>query len=306
MPSIERNTFELSKGGKNSKLQLILILLPGMTIFLLFTIYPIVKLLTMSFFDWNLGIHQQSFFIGLQNYRDVLSDPIGMHAIKNTICYTLITVPSQIVIGLIIALMITSIKRFQIVYRTAYYLPVITSWVIVSILYRYIFNNEGLLNYLLVDRFYLFAANIQWLDNPFTAFFVIDSLGIWKGVGWNMVLFIAALSTVPIELYESAELDGCGEYKKFVSITLPSIRENLLFAVVMLTIGGFNVYTSIKLLTDGEPMHKTEVTLTWMYRQAFVNREFGYAAALSFIVTIIITVLALLQFKLFGRGNKNS
>ena len=128
-------------------------------------------------------------------------------------------------------------------------------------------------------------------------------LGIWKGVGWNLVVFLAALQSVPAELYEAADVDGCTGWKKFWYITLPSIRPTILFAHVMLTIGGFNVFTSIKMITDGKPMHQTDTVLTWMYYKAFSTGEFGYAAALSFIVAVTLMILAFLQFRAMKRQN---
>ena len=130
-------------------------------------------------------------------------------------------------------------------------------------------------------------------------------LGIWKGVGWNMVVFLAALQSVPQELYESASIDGCGSIQKFFKITLPSIRPTILFALVMLTIGGFNVFTSIKMITGGKPMHQTETVLTWMDYKAFNTGEFGYAAALSFVVAVTLIFLAVLQFKFMKNNEAN-
>jgi multiple sugar transport system permease protein len=123
-------------------------------------------------------------------------------------------------------------------------------------------------------------------------------LGIWKGIGWNMVVFIAALQTVPSDLYEAAAIDGAGPVRRFFSVTIPSIKGTILFALVMLTIGGFNVFTSIKMITGGEPGHKTDVILTWMYYKAFSTGKFGYSAALSFIIAIVLAILAVLEFKL--------
>ena len=139
---------------------------------------------------------------------------------------------------------------------------------------------------------------MRWLDSRWGGMTVAMLLGIWKGIGWNMVVFLAALQTVPLELYESASLDGAGSWQKFVHITLPGIRGTILFALVMLTIGGFNVYTSTKLITGGKPGHDTEVVLTWMYYKAFSNGKFGYSAALSFIIAIVLAILAVLQFRL--------
>ena len=260
----------------------------------------------MSFLQWDLGSMFEHSFIGFQNYARVLSDETFHIAFVNTLVYTLVTVPGQMVLGLLAAVLINSIPRFRVTFRVVYYLPVITSWVIVSLIFRYIFNTEGMLNYLLTNVLQLSEANIRWLDTRWGGLSVAMMLGIWKGVGWNLVVFLAALQSVPQELYESAAIDGCGSFSKFFYITLPSIKSTILFALVMLTIGGFNVFTSIKMITDGKPMHQTEVVLTWMYNKAFTTGDFGYAAALSFIVAVTLVFLAILQFKAMKKNNEAS
>lgn len=282
---------------RRNRLQLGALLLPGIIVFAVFTIYPIIKLLYMSFLEWDRSNMFEHGFAGLSNYAAVLSDKTFWTAFTNTIVYTVVTVPSQMALGLLAAVLINSIPRFRVTFRVIYYLPVITSWVIVSLVFRYIFNTEGMLNYLLTNVLHLTESNIRWLDTRWGGMTVAMLLGIWKGVGWNLVVFLAALQSVPQELYESAEMDGCGAFTKFFYITLPSIKPTILFALVMLTIGGFNVFTSIKMITDGKPMHETEVILTWMYSKAFNSGEFGYAAALSFIVAVTLIFLAILQFK---------
>lgn len=282
---------------RRNRLQLGALLLPGIIVFAVFTIYPIIKLLYMSFLEWDRSNMFEHGFAGFSNYAAVLSDKTFWTAFTNTIVYTVVTVPSQMALGLLAAVLINSIPRFRVSFRVIYYLPVITSWVIVSLVFRYIFNTEGMLNYLLTNVLHLTESNIRWLDTRWGGMTVAMLLGIWKGVGWNLVVFLAALQSVPQELYESAEMDGCGAFTKFFYITLPSIKPTILFALVMLTIGGFNVFTSIKMITDGKPMHETEVILTWMYSKAFNSGEFGYAAALSFIVAVTLIFLAILQFK---------
>ena len=286
------------KFNAKSKLQILLLLLPGLLVFGIFTVYPIIRLFWMSFFKWDFGSFLDQDFIGLDNYRTVLGDENFRISFTNTIVYTLITVPAQMAIGLLVAMLINSINHVKIGFRVAYYLPVITSWVIASLVFKYVFNTEGLLNYFLTNVIHVTSQNVRWLDSRWGGMTVAMLLGIWKGIGWNMVVFLAALQTVPLELYESASLDGAGSWQKFVHITLPGIRGTILFALVMLTIGGFNVYTSTKLITGGKPGHDTEVVLTWMYYKAFSNGKFGYSAALSFIIAIVLAILAVLQFRL--------
>ncbi len=283
--------------SRRDKIQFSALLLPGIIVFALFTVYPIIKLLIMSFMEWNLSSMFQKSFAGLSNYKAVLSDKTFIIAFENTLVYTLVTVPGQMILGLFVAVLVHSVPRFKVTFRVIYYIPVITSWVIVSLVFRYIFNTEGMLNYLLCNVLHITPEYIPWLNTRWGGLSVAMMLGIWKGVGWNLVVFLAALQSVPNELYEAADMDGCTGLSKFFYVTLPSIKSTILFALVMLTIGGFNVFTSIKMITDGKPMHQTDTVLTWMYYKAFSTGEFGYAAALSFIVALTLMVLAFLQFK---------
>ena len=280
-----------------NRLQLALLLAPGLMIFGMFTVYPIFRLLWMSFCDWSFATMLDQPFIGLANYRAVFGDSVFWTVFVNSIVYTFVTVPGQMILGLFTAVLINGVKRFSVTFRVINYLPVITSWVIASLVFRYIFNTEGLLNYFLTRIIQVTPANVRWLDTRWSGLTVAMILGIWKGVGWNMVVFLAALQQVPQDLYEAAEIDGCGAWKKFISVTLPSIRGTILFALIMLTIGGFNVFTSIKMITGGKPAHQTDTLLTWMYYKAFSTGKFGYAAALSFVMALSLGLLAILQFK---------
>lgn len=292
------------KISSKSKWQIGLLLLPGVLIFGIFTLYPIAKLFIMSFFQWDFKSVAGQQFIGLDNYKEVIQDEYFQTAFVNSILYTLVTVPGQMILGFLVAMMINSVTKFKVGYRVLYYLPVITSWVIASLVFRYVFNTEGLLNYFLVNVVHAASQNVCWLDTRLGGLTVAMFLGIWKGIGWNMVVFLAALQTVPADLYEAANVDGAGTVRKLFSVTLPSIRGTILFALVMLTIGGFNVFTSIKMITGGEPAHKTDVVLTWMYYKAFSTGKFGYSAALSFIITIALAVLATVQFNLMQKKDE--
>lgn len=251
----------------------------------------------MSFFQWDFGSMFDQKFIGIQNYKDVLTDKFFWMTFANTLAYTFITVPGQMLLGLLVATCINEIKQLQVFFRVMHYLPVITSWVIVSLIFRYIFNTEGLLNYFLNNILHIVDANIRWLDTRWSALTVVMLLGIWKGVGWNMVVFLAALQQVPANLYEAAEIDGCNAFSRFFNITLPSIKGTILFAWIMLTIGGFNVFTSIKMITGGDPAHQTDTMLTWMYFKAFSTGKLGYSASLSFMMAFTLGILAYFQFK---------
>jgi len=279
-----------------------LFMLPGLLFFTIFMIYPLLKALQMSLYQWSIMPGRPSQFVGLSNYAQAFEDPVFWIALRNTVLYTLVTVPGQMILAMLVALLLNYIRSGRILFRTIYYLPVITSWVIVSILFKYLFQSPGgLINYLLTDVLHLIAAPIAWLRNPTTAMVPIMSLGIWKGIGWSMVIFLAALQTIPGELYEAAAIDGASRWQRFWHLTLPLVRPTVVFVLVMLVIGGFNVFISVYLITAGGPMKQTEVILSYMYHQAFDFLEFGYGAALSYMLAAIILVLSFLQIRFLRR-----
>lgn len=214
------------QNSRKGKFQIALLLLPGLLIFGIFTIYPIIKLLVMSFFEWDFGSILGQNFIGLDNYREVLHDKYFQIAFTNSLVYTIVTVPGQMFLGFLTAFLINQVTRFKVGYRVLYYLPVITSWVIASLVFKYVFNTEGLLNYFLVNVIHITSQNIHWLDSRWSGLWIAMFLGIWKGIGWNMVVFLAALQTVPSDLYEAAAIDGANALGSF-SISLSLVLKEL-------------------------------------------------------------------------------
>lgn len=277
-------------------------MLPGLLFFATFTVYPLLKTLQMSLYHWSIMPGRPSEFVGVANYTRALDDPIFWVALRNTVLYTVVTVPGQMVLAMAVALLLNHVVYGRVFFRTVYYLPVITSWVIVSLLFKYLFQSPGgLVNHVLVNILHLLSEPIPWLRNAAMAMVPIMGLGIWKGIGWSMVIFLAALQTIPPEVYEAAAIDGAGRWHRFWRITLPLMRPTVVFVLVMLVIGGFNVFISVYLITGGGPMRQTEVILSYMYRQAFDFLEFGYGAALSYMLAMLILVLSVLQIRVLRR-----
>jgi len=275
-----------------------LFIIPGLILYIVFLIYPILKAFQISFYEWSIMPGELNKFVGLANYVRAYSDPIVGLSLRNTIIYTIVTVPGQMILALLIALLLNNITKGKIFFRTVYYIPVVTSWVVVSLLFKYLFQSpKGIINYMLVNVLHVIQKPVPWLQVASTAFIPVLALGIWKGIGWTMVIFLAALQTIPPELYEVAEIDGANGWQKLIKITLPLIRPTLVFTLVMLMIGGFNVFLSVVLITDGGPLRKTEVILSYMYHQAFDYLDFGYGAALSFILALIIVTISFLQIR---------
>ena len=162
----------------------------------------------------------------------------------------MVTVPGQMILGLAVALLLDAPLRAKGFFRTVYYIPVVTSWVVVSLVFTYLFNGQaGLVNWVLRDVLHVIGGNVNWLGDPFTANIAIASLGIYKGLGWTAVIFLAGLQSVPSELYEAASIDGATAWQRLRYITIPLIRQTTLFLLVILTIGGFQVFISVFVMT---------------------------------------------------------
>lgn len=279
-------------------------LLPGFALFCVVVVYPLCRSLQISFYDWSVVPTQASRFIGLGNYVRGLHDSQFWLSLANVGVYLAITVPAQVIIGLFIAVLLDAKLPGRTLFRVLFYLPVVTSWVVVALLFKYLFNTDGgAINWVLNDALHLVDHNVAWLQGRWTGLLAAAILGTWKGVGWAMLIFLAALTGVSNDLKEAAALDGAGAWHRFLHVSLPAIRKTLLFVVVLLVIGGFNVFISILLMTAGGPAGSTEVPLTYMYKQAFGFLDFGYAAALSFLLAILIAVVSFVQFRLFRESD---
>jgi len=277
-----------------------LFLLPGFILFVVFVVYPMLYSLRISFYDWNIIKPAKSTWVGLDNYRTLLESPILHRAVLNTLVYATITVPGQMILALVVAILLDQNIRGKTFFRVAYYLPVITSWVIVTLIFEYLFNSQaGLINYLLRDVLHLVDEPIRWLADPILAMVPINLLGIWKGVGWSAVILLAALQEIPISLQEAAAVDGAGPWHRFRTITLPLLRPTLVYLLVVLVIGALNVYIPVLLMTDGgQPLDLTHSVLTLMVEETFDRLNFGGGAAISYLLMAFVFVISVVQIRL--------
>lgn len=276
-----------------------LFLLPGMVVLFVWLVYPMFSALNISMRQWNIMPGKPSPFVGLANYLKAFQDPNFWMSLKNTGVYAVVTVVGQLFLGLLVALMLDEITRGKVLFRTLYYLPVVTSWVVVSLLFRFLFNSSpaGLVNFALVDIFHILSEPVTWLTEASTAFVAIDTLGIWKGVGFAMIIFLASLQSIPQELYQVAAIDGAGYFQCLCRITLPLIMPTAIMVTVMLTIGAFQAYIPVALITGGGPLHRTEFVISYMYGQAFSNLNFGYSSALAYILAVIVFAISQFQMR---------
>lgn len=274
-------------------------LAPGMAMFGLLIIFPMVKAFQMSFYDWKILPGAISQNIGWDNYQRAFHDPMFWKALQNSGFYMLLTVPPQIILGLLVAVLLNHKAPGRALFRVLFYLPVVTSWVVVSLLFQYLFADQGLVNWMLHDVTHVRGSNVSWLSGRWTAMVAISALGVWKGIGWSMMIFLAALQGVSQDLIEAATLDGAGRWSTFRAVTLPAVRPAVAFVTVMLVIGGLNVFVSVLLMTGGGPADSTQVLLTYMYKQAFTNLDFGYGSSIAVLLTIGVFMISAIQLRAF-------
>ena len=289
-----------TKRHYSNLIPVLIFLLPGLVLFGLFFLGPMLYSLRISFFEWKIVHPEQSVFVGFDNYQRALSDPIFRRAILNTLAYTVITVSLKMILGLGVALLLNQRFPGRTFFRVAYYLPVITSWVIVSLLFEYMFNGQaGLVNYILKDIMHVIPKDVLWFADPILTLVPIVLLDIWKGIGWAAIIFLAGLQAIPAELYEAARVDGANSTAQLRYITWPLLGPTTAFLVVVLVIGGLNAYVPFQLMTNGgDPMDLTHSVLTLMYEATFGRIDFGYGAAISYLLTVFVFIVSVIELRL--------
>lgn len=290
----------ISRRGLKRWIEVLPFIITGLILLSVFVVYPLLRNIYMSFTEYNILLSKTEKIVYFDNYIRAFKDPKVHVAFVNTILYGLITVPFQMIFGLIIAAVINSKIKGKLFFRVLYYIPVISSWVVVSLIFRYLFESGkgGFINYFLMNL-NLIKAPIAWLSNRWTANIIIWSLGIWKGIGWVMIVYLAALQGINKSYYEAAEIDGANGIQKFLYITIPSVRPITFYILVNLIIGSFNVFIQVLMITNGGPMGRTEVLLSYMYKVAFTEFKFGYSSALSVLMGLVIFTITILQQRLF-------
>ncbi|WP_080832357.1 carbohydrate ABC transporter permease [Cohnella massiliensis] len=270
---------------------------PWLIGFLVLTLFPFVASLVYSFTDYNMvgSFH----FVGLANYVEMFTnDPTFAQSLKVTLLYVLMAVPAKLAIALLVAMALNIKMKGIGFYRTIYYLPsILGGSIAVSVLWRFLFMKEGLVNSMLSS---LSISPINWLGDPKLALFTISLLPVWE-FGSSMVLFLAGLKQVPQELYEAAKVDGAARFRTFFHITLPLLTPIVLFNLIMQTINAFQQFTAAFVITDGGPMKSTYLYGLMLYDNSFQFFKMGYASAQSWILFVIILLFTLVLFKTSNR-----
>jgi len=286
--------------NKHSKISAAyLFLTPALLAIFIFFLIPVLAALLMSFTDfdiYSLGNFSYARFIGMQNYIEIFKDPLFWQSLKNTLYFVVAGGPLSIAVSLAAALLLSSkLIKYKGIFRLVYFMPVVTTLVAVSILWRFIYHPRfGILNFLLG---FIGIHPIDWLGDPHWAMPAIILMAVWKNFGYNMIIFIAGLQNIPVDLYEAANLEGASEWNKFKNITLPLLAPTTLFVSIITMIGYFQLFAEPYVMTQGGPLNSTLSIVLYMYQEGFRWWNMGYSAALAFILFLIILIVSLIQLK---------
>lgn len=264
-----------------------------------FTIYPLLESLHISFTSWDL--FSDKVFVGLKNYIDFFHDSTGRKVFWNTVVFTLLAVPIQIVISFFLAVALNQKIRGIRFFRGAYFLPSIASMVSISIVWQWLFNTDfGIINYVIK----LFGGQaIPWLTSPSYSLWTIIIVSCWKGMGYNMMIFLAGLQGVPTTYYEAAEMDGCTGLSRLIRIVVPLIKPTTLYVSITCVINSMQVFDQVMIITGGGPARSSSVLVQYLYENAFDYYKMGYASAIGWVMAIFIFILSIIQFRVMSSSD---
>jgi len=271
---------------------------PALAHLSIFAIWPILFVIYMSLFRWEL-LGGRGDFVGLGNFALLLQDTAFFNAIKNSALFTLGTVPVSLLLSLALASLMAQPLRAIGLFRTLYFLPVVTSTVAVAMVFSWIYHPEfGLLNYGLK---LVGLSGPNWLGDPRFALSALMIMSVWKGLGYQVVIYLAGISAIPKDIYEAADLEGASAWHRFWHITVPLLKPTTAFLAVTGVIGSFQVFTSVYTMTEGGPLRSTDVVVYHIFKSAFERFHLGYASAQALILFAIILTATLLQVRLLRR-----
>ncbi|MWC28843.1 carbohydrate ABC transporter permease [Paenibacillus sp. MMS18-CY102] len=277
-------------------------LLPALLLFVLFVILPILWSAYYGFFDWK-GIGAAT-FIGFDNYTEVVKDPIFWTSLKNNMLIVIASVFGQVPIALVLALLLVKNSRLHTFIRSAVFMPMVLSSVVVGIIWGYIYHPEiGILNFLL-DGIGLSSWKKEWLSDPDVSMYSLMVPIIWNYIGPYLIMFIAALNNIPSEMDDAAKIDGAEGSRKLFSVTLPLVWDTIKVAVVLCISGSLKAFDLIYVMTGGGPAHSTELLASYMYNNTFSIYRYGYGSAVSTVIIIISLLLVAGSQYLMKRGDR--
>jgi raffinose/stachyose/melibiose transport system permease protein len=277
---------------------------PALLLYIVFVIYPLFRGAFVSLYQWD-GLSPTMTWFGLRNYKYALADPVFLLSLRNTFQYAIGVTIVKNVLGLGLALLLNRKLRGRAFFRTAGFLPVVFSFVVVGVLWSWIFNPTFGLADKLLQSIGLGSLEPGWLSDPHLALWSVMWVDVWKWTGFHMVLYLAALQSVPQELYEAAAIDGAGRWGTFRWVTVPSIRPVIAFSTLLALTGAFVAnYDVVYVMTGGGPLNSTQVALTYIVSTTFNAQEVGLANAMSMILFVGVAIIGAVQLAVMTRGRE--
>jgi putative chitobiose transport system permease protein len=275
-----------------------LFLCPALVLLVVFTFYPVVFGTALSLFDYD--VISPPRYVGFAQFRALWGDRYFWIALQNSVKY-LAVVPVLQICAIILALWVRRPLRGIPWFRAAYYLPAITSIVVAGLVWRWLYDEAGVLNYVLL-RAGIVHAPVHWLSNPAIALYAVMAVTWWKGLGYYMVIYLAGLEAIPPEFAEAAAIDGAGPVTRLVQVTIPLLRPSILLASTLSAIAALRVFEEVYVMTGGGPVYSTYTIFYYMFDQAFGSLHLGYAAAVGVVLAAVTIVLSVVNFRLLRRG----
>ena len=275
-----------------------LFILPAAIVLLIFFFIPFFQTFLLSFLDYYKNIYSPE-FIGLTNYAKLFQNPIFYKVLWNTFIYLFVAVPVLAIVPLFLAILINQKIRGVTLYKILIYLPVIVSIVVAAIAFKWLYADQGILNYI-VTLIGLQPAG--WLTDPNFALYSVIIVTIWKGIGYYMIIYLAALMSVPKELYEACDIDGAGFFTKHLTVTIPHIMPTIALVTTISAISAMKVFAEIYVMTKGGPLNSSKTIVYYIYERAFENLDLGYASAMAVVLLIIVMAFSLVNILCFEKN----
>ncbi|TDU83175.1 multiple sugar transport system permease protein [Kribbella voronezhensis] len=268
---------------------------PAVILLVVFFLVPVALAFGLAFTNARLISPRPPRFVGADNFIRLFGDSFFWASLRNTAYFAVVVVPVQAGLALVLALLANAKVRGTNFFRTVYFAPVVTSMVVISLLWRFIYQPDGLLNQIISAVTFGHSHGTDWLNNPTTAMPAIMFMSVWQAVGFHMIIWLAGLQTIPRDLYEAASLDGASAWKTFTHVTWPSLRATRTFILITITIGALSLFTQINVMTQGGPLDRTTTVVFMAVRAGYEQQSTGYAAAVSLVFFVLVLTVSGVQ-----------
>lgn len=290
MPTLSLTGHRMDQEARSA----LVLLAPTLLFFLLFQYYPILKSIAISFADYGL-LRRETPFVGFENYVRQFQDPLFLSALWNTLLFVAVCVAVGVALALLIAVLVEQTGRWAGLYRTLYFIPVVTSLMATAMIWRWLYASNGLLNFAMT---FVGLEPQAWLLSESLALPSLMALTVWKNLGFDLILFSAALQSIPEELYEASSLEGASPWQTFFHITLPQLRPIVVLVSITAVIRSFQVFTIVLAMTQGGPVNATRTIVYHVYEQGIQYDDMGYASAAAVILLLLVAVVTFFQLRM--------